>query len=70
MRVMRAKRILLPRGPNFEFLRNKLNEVDKQLYDANMTTIAQSNDQHRERTRSAHSVPDETISGVQMYLHN
>jgi len=62
MMVMRAKRIPLPQGPNLEFLRNKLKEVDEELYDANMATIAQSNDQRRERTRSAQSGPAETIS--------
>jgi hypothetical protein len=52
MMVMRAKRIPLPKAPNLEFLRNKLKEVDEQLYDANMATIAQSNDQRHEKTRS------------------
>ena len=33
MMVMRAKRIPLPQGPNLEFLRNKLKEVDEELYD-------------------------------------
>jgi len=62
MMVMRAKRIPLPQGPNLEFLRNKLKEVDKRLYDANTAAVAQSNDQRHERTRSAHSVPAETTS--------
>ncbi len=62
MMVMRAKRIPLPQGPNLEFLRNKLKEVDEELYDANMAAIAQSNDQRHERTRSAQSGPAETIS--------
>ena len=62
MMVLRAKRIPLPQGPNLEFLRNKLKEVDEELYDANMAAIAQSNDQRHERTRSAQSGPAETIS--------
>eukprot|EP00223_Ostreococcus_mediterraneus_P009805 CAMPEP_0179629868 /NCGR_PEP_ID=MMETSP0932-20121108/5605_1 /TAXON_ID=548131 ORGANISM="Ostreococcus mediterraneus, Strain clade-D-RCC2596" /NCGR_SAMPLE_ID=MMETSP0932 /ASSEMBLY_ACC=CAM_ASM_000582 /LENGTH=624 /DNA_ID=CAMNT_0021499313 /DNA_START=1 /DNA_END=1878 /DNA_ORIENTATION=- len=62
MMAMRAKRIPLPQGPNLEFLRNKLKEVDEQLYDANMATIAQSNDQRHEKTRPAQSMPAETIS--------
>lgn len=62
MMVMRAKRIPLPQGPNLEFLRNKLKEVDEQLYDANMVAIAQSNDQRHEKTRSAQSTPAETMS--------
>jgi len=62
MMVMRAKRIPLPQGPNLEFLRNKLKEVDEQLYDANMVAIAQSNDQRHEKTRSAQSTAAETIS--------
>ena len=62
MMVMRAKRIPLPQGPNLEFLRNKLKEVDEQLYDANMAAIAQSNDQRHEKTRPAQSMPAETIS--------
>ena len=62
MKVMRAKRIPLPQNANLDFLRDKLNDVDKQLYDANMAAIAQSNGQRRERSRTAHSVPDETIS--------
>ena len=62
MMVMRAKRIPLPQGPNLEFLRNKLKEVDGQLYDVNMAAIAQSNDQRHEKTRSAQSMPAETIT--------
>ena len=62
MMVMRAKRIPLPQRHNLEFLRNKLKEVDEELYDANMAAIAQSNDQRHERTRSAQSGPAETIS--------
>jgi hypothetical protein len=62
MMVMRAKRIPLPQRLNLEFLRNKLKEVDEELYDANMAAIAQSNDQRHERTRSAQSGPAETIS--------
>ena len=62
MMVMRAKRISLPQGPNLEFLRNKLKEVDEQLYDVNMAAVAQLNDQQHEGTRSAQSVPAETAS--------
>ena len=62
MMVMRAKRIPLPQRHNLELLRNKLKEVDEELYDANMAAIAQSNDQRHERTRSAQSGPAETIS--------
>ena len=62
MMEMRAKRIPLPQRHNLEFLRNKLKEVDEELYDANMAAIAQSNDQRHERTRSAQSGPAETIS--------
>jgi len=62
MMVMRAKRIPLRQGPNLEFLRNKLKEVDEQLYNVNMAAVAQLNDQRHERTRSAQSVPAETIS--------
>ena len=70
MKVMRAKRIPLPQDAKLEFLRNKLSEVDKQLNDANMTAITQSNVQRCKRTQTAHSAPDETISRVQTYLHN
>ena len=62
MMVMRAKRIPLRQGPNLEFLRNKLKEVDEQLYNVNMAAVAQLNDQRHERTRSAQSVPAETAS--------
>ena len=62
LKVMRAKRIPLPQNAKLEFLRNKLSAVDEQLNEANMTAITQSNGHRCERTQTAHSVPDETIS--------
>ena len=61
MKARRAKPIPLPQSAKLEFLRNKLSEVDKQLYEANMTAITQLNGRRCERTQTAHSVPDETI---------